>query len=65
MDFEYDDDAAVCFMLEGEINLTEGDATHRFEPGHIVFIPQRAGLVVSWSATSYGKFACVTYPHWR
>ncbi|MEO6942860.1 MAG: cupin domain-containing protein [Terrimesophilobacter sp.] len=65
VEFEYDDDAAVCFMLEGEIDLTEGDSTHRFEPGDIVFIPQQAGLVVSWSTASYGKFAYVTYPHWR
>lgn len=65
VDFEYDDDAAVCFMLDGEIELTENGAVHRFEPGDIVFIPQQAGLVISWSTASYGKFAYVTYPHWR
>ena len=65
VDFEYDDDAAVCFMLDGEIELTENGAVHRFEPGDIVFIPQQAGLVISWSTASYGKFAYVTHPHWR
>jgi ethanolamine utilization protein EutQ (cupin superfamily) len=65
VDFEYDDDAAVCFMLEGDIELNESGSVHRFEPGDVVFIPQQAGLVVSWSTHSYGKFAYVTYPHWR
>jgi ethanolamine utilization protein EutQ (cupin superfamily) len=65
VDFEYDDDAAVCFMLEGEIELNDSGSVHRFEPGDVVFIPQQAGLVVSWSTPSYGKFAYVTYPHWR
>ncbi|CAN5477982.1 hypothetical protein BH09ACT4_BH09ACT4_25280 [soil metagenome] len=65
VEFEYDDDGAICFMLEGEIDLTEGDTTSRFEPGDIVYIPQAAGSMVSWHTPSYGKFAYVTYPHWR
>ena len=32
VDFDYDDDAAVCLMLEGEITLTENGSTRRFEP---------------------------------
>ena len=65
VEFDYDDDAAVCFMLAGEIELDEDGTTQRFEPGDIVYIPQQAGLKVNWSTKSYGKFFFVTYPHWR
>ncbi len=65
VDFEYDDDCAVCYMIEGEITLTEGDVSRPFLPGDVVYIPQQAGLVVLWETTSYGKFVYVTYPHWR
>jgi ethanolamine utilization protein EutQ (cupin superfamily) len=65
VDFDYDDDAAVCLMLEGEITLTENGSTRRFDPGDVVYIPQKKGLVVFWSTTSYGRFFYVTYPHWR
>lgn len=65
VDFEYDDDCAVCYMIEGEITLTEGDEKHSFLPGDVVYIPQEAGLVVLWSTETYGKFVYVTYPHWR
>ncbi len=30
VDFDYDDDAAVCYMLEGEITLREGDESRLF-----------------------------------
>lgn len=65
VDFEYDDDAALCYMIEGEITLTEGDEKRSFLPGDVVYIPQVAGSLVLWSTESYGKFAYVTYPHWR
>ncbi len=65
IEFEYDNDCAVCYMLEGHVTLTEGDTRLDFEPGDVVFIPQREGLKVSWDTPSYGKFFYVTYPHWR
>ncbi len=65
VDFDYDDDAAVCYMLEGEITLTENGDTQTFLPGDVVYIPQKKGLVVFWSTTTYGRFVYVTYPHWR
>ncbi len=65
VDFEYDDDGAVCYMLEGEITLSSDGKTYSFLPGDIVYIAQTAGLVVLWSTESYGKFFYVTYPHWR
>lgn len=65
IDFEYDDDCAVCYMLEGEVTLREGEQEHSFRPGDMVFIPQQEGLVVQWNSPSYGKFLYVTYPHWR
>ena len=65
VDFDYDDDAAACYMLEGEITLTENGATQSFLPGDVVYIPQKKGLVVFWSTTTYGRFFYVTYPHWR
>ena len=65
VDFDYDNDCAVCYMIEGEITLTEGGEKHKFLPGDVVYIPQQEGLVVLWETDSYGKFAYVTYPHWR
>jgi ethanolamine utilization protein EutQ (cupin superfamily) len=65
IEFEYDSDGAVCFMLDGEVTLTEGDESWSFEPGDVVFIPQREGLKVLWESNSYGRFYYVTYPHWR
>lgn len=65
VDFDYDDDGAICFMLEGVIELNEAGVVSRFEPGDIVYVPQQAGVTVSWSTPAYGKFYYVTYPHWR
>lgn len=65
VEFEYDDDGAVCFMIEGEIELDEEGVKKSFMPGDIVYIPQKAGLKVSWHTPSWGKFFYVTYPHWR
>lgn len=65
VDFDYDDDAAVCYMLEGHITLTENGESRDFRPGDILYVPQKAGLVVSFAAAEYGKFFYVTYPHWR
>jgi ethanolamine utilization protein EutQ (cupin superfamily) len=65
VDFEYDNDCAVCYMIEGEIMLSEGDEKVSFLPGDVVYIPQTKGLVVLWESDSYGKFFYVTYPHWR
>jgi len=65
VDFDYDNDAAVCYMLEGEITLTEGGESRPFKPGDMVYIPRKEGLLVYWSTESYGRFFYVTYPHWR
>jgi ethanolamine utilization protein EutQ (cupin superfamily) len=65
IEFEYDSDCAVCFMLEGEVTLTEAGESMNFQPGDVAFIPQRAGLKVVWESPSYGRFYYVTYPHWR
>jgi len=65
VDFDYDEDAAVCYMLEGEIVLSENGESRTFKPGDVVYIPRQKGLVVYWSAATYGKFFYVTYPHWR
>ncbi len=65
VDFDYDNDCAVCFMIEGEVTLVEDGERHSFMPGDLVYIPQQEGLVVFWETDSYGKFMYVTYPHWR
>jgi ethanolamine utilization protein EutQ (cupin superfamily) len=65
VEFDYDNDAAVCYMLEGKIVLTEGGESRDFEPGDILFVPQTEGLLVGFGAPEYGKFFYVTYPHWR
>jgi len=65
IEFDYDNDCAVCYMLEGRVTLTEGETRLDFEPGDVVFVSQREGLKVSWATPSYGKFFYVTYPHRR
>ena len=65
IEFEYDSDCAVCFMLEGEVTLTEEGQSMSFQPGDVAFIPQREGLKVVWESPSHGRFYYVTYPHWR
>jgi ethanolamine utilization protein EutQ (cupin superfamily) len=65
VDFDYDHDCAVCYMLEGEITLTEEGQSRSFKPGDMVYIPKKEGLLVFWSTESYGKVFYVTYPHWR
>ena len=61
--FERDDHAVVCFMIEGQVTITEGEAKLDFEQGDVVFLPQREGLVVTWDTPSYGRWLYVTYPH--
>jgi ethanolamine utilization protein EutQ (cupin superfamily) len=65
VDFEYDDDAGVCYMLEGEITLSENGESKKFMPGDVAYIPQEEGLIVYFGTETYGKFFYVTYPHWR
>jgi ethanolamine utilization protein EutQ (cupin superfamily) len=67
VEFDYDNDAGCCYMLEGEITLKENfsGAVMKFEVGDIVYIPQKEGLLVNFSTEDYAKFVFVTYPHWR
>ena len=65
VDFDYDNDAAVCFMAEGSIFLTENGERRDLAAGDVFYIPQKQGLVVSFASESYGRFYYVTYPHWR
>ena len=67
IEFDYDNDAACCYLLEGTITLTENltGAAVTYEAGDIVYIPQVEGLLVTWTTKEYAKFIFVTYPHWR
>ena len=63
--FAQDDNAVACLMLEGHVTISEGDVQLDFEPGDIVFLPQRDGLVITWDTSSYGKWLYVMSPHRR
>lgn len=67
VEFEYDDDAGCCYMLEGEITLKENTSGKvlKYEVGDTFYIPQKEGLVITFSTEDYAKFVFVTYPHWR
>jgi len=67
VEFEYDDDAGCCYMLEGEITLEENTSgeVFKYEVGDVVYIPQKEGLVITFKTDDYAKFVFVTYPHWR
>ncbi len=57
VDFDYNDDAAVCFLLEGEVTLDQEGETRTFRPGDVACIPRKQGLVVFWSTDSYDRFS--------
>ena len=70
VEFDYDADAAACYLLEGQITLTEkldGKKVRemKYEAGDVVYIPQKKDLVVVWSTESFANCLFVTYPHWR
>ena len=67
VEFDYDNDAGCCYMLEGVITLKENISGEvmKYEVGDVVYIPQKQGLVVTFGTESYAKFVFVTYPHWR
>ena len=50
VDFDYDDDAAVCFMVEGAVTLAQDGNTASFLPGDVVYIPRLEGVCSSTSA---------------
>ena len=43
VDFDYDDDAAACYMLEGDIVLTENGEKQAFKPGRRRLHPAEEG----------------------
>ena len=63
--FDYDHDAAVCYMIEGTITLTEAGESRVLTAGDVVYVPQVEGLVVEFGSEDHGRFFYVTYPHWR
>jgi len=70
VEFDYDADGAACYLLEGQITLTEKLAGKKiremkYEAGDVVYIPQKKDLVVVWSTESFANCLFVTYPHWR
>lgn len=67
IDFDYDNDGAICLCLEGSIKLVDVGTgkEEMFEKGDIIYIPQKEGKHVIWSSNVYSKFTFVTYPHWR
>ena len=65
VDFDYDDDAAVCYMLEGEITLTENGENPAVQPRGRRVHPAEEGPRRVLEHDTYGRFFYVTYPHWR
>ena len=67
VEFEYDDDAGCCYMLEGVIMLKENlsGTVMKYEVGDVVYIPKKEGLVITFSTEGFARFVFVTYPHWR
>ena len=64
-EFEYDNDGAVIYCIEGSFLLKEGEAKTEVQAGDVVYIPKKTGLKVEWSSPSKGRGFYVTYPHWR
>ncbi len=64
-EFDYDNDGAVIYCIEGSFLLKEGERKTEAQAGDIVYIPKKTGLKVEWSSPSKGRGFYVTYPHWR
>lgn len=58
VEFDYDIDVGCCYMLEGVITLKENlsGAVMKYEVGDVVYIPQKQGLVVTFSTEGYRVF---------
>lgn len=67
IDFDYDDDGAICYCTEGTIKLFDPETNEEalFEEGDVIYIPREKGKIIVWSTVEYAKFVFVTYPHWR
>ena len=64
-EFDYDNDCAVIYCIDGSFLLKEGEIKTNVQPGDVVYIPKKKGLKVEWSSPSIGRGFYVTYPHWR
>jgi len=64
-EFDYDNDCAVIYCINGSFLLQEGEIKTEVQPGDVVYVPQKKGLKVKWSSPSMGRGFYVTYPHWR
>ncbi len=63
--FDYDNDCAVIYCIDGSFLLKEGEIKTDVQPGDVVYIPKQKGLKVEWSSPSMGRGFYVTFPHWR
>jgi ethanolamine utilization protein EutQ (cupin superfamily) len=64
-EFDYDNDCAVIYCIEGSFLLKESESRTEVQAGDVVYIPKKKGLKVEWSSPSKGRGFYVTYPHWR
>lgn len=64
-EFDYDNDCAVIYCIEGSFLLKEGERKTEVQVGDVVYIPKKEGLKVEWSSQDKGRGFYVTYPHWR
>src|SRR2546427_13304306 len=55
IEFDYDNDCAVCYMLEGHVTLTEGERRFGFEPRDVGFISQTEGLKRALGTPAHGQ----------
>ena len=64
-EFDYDNDGAVIYCIEGSFLLKEGEVKTEVQAGDVVYVPKKKGLRVKWSSRNKGRGFYVTYPHWR
>jgi ethanolamine utilization protein EutQ (cupin superfamily) len=64
-EFDYDNDGAVIYCIEGSFLLKEGEVKTEVQAGDVIYIPKKKGLKVEWSSCNKGRGFYVTYPHWR
>jgi ethanolamine utilization protein EutQ (cupin superfamily) len=65
VEFDYDNDGAVIYCIEGSFLLKEGEVKTEVQAGDVTYIPKKKGLKVEWSSRNKGRGFYVTYPHWR
>ena len=66
VEFDHADYGCAIYMIDGALDVTDNSsgAVHA-ESGDMFYIPQRAGLKVTFSTPAHARIFWICYPHWH